>query len=182
MKILFLGYGKDETKLIEFLINRNHEVTNSSNKIENISGYDLVISFGYRYIFKDCQLNSLRRPIINLHISYLPFNRGSHPNFWAHYEGTPSGVTIHEIDAGIDTGPIIFQKKISFNDPKITLKESYGVLISEVENLFIQNISSIEMKNYDELTKREEGTYHKKSDLPEWVEWDMPIGDIKIDR
>ena len=32
--------------------------------------------------------------IINLHISFLPFNRGYYPNLWSHQEGTPSGVTI----------------------------------------------------------------------------------------
>jgi methionyl-tRNA formyltransferase len=179
MKILFLGYGKDETKLIDFLISRNHDVTNSSKKIENLSGYDLIISFGYRYIFKDSQLKYLKRPIINLHVSYLPFNRGSHPNFWAHYEGTPSGVSIHEIDAGIDTGPIIFQKKTVFDDPKISLQESYRHLKSELESLFIENINYIELKEYKRISKKDIGTYHKKSDLPTWVEWDMSIEYIK---
>ena len=77
MNILFLGYSKQETTLIDFLVSRNHDVNNSSNRFDDLSGYDLVISFGYRYIFKEYQLQTLNRPIINLHISYLPFNRGT---------------------------------------------------------------------------------------------------------
>ena len=99
MKILFLGYGKGETSLIDFLEDRGHLLKNTSSKVNNFSDYDLVISFGYRHIIKDTELKSLKRPIINLHVSFLPFNRGSHPNFWSHFENTPSGVSIHEIDS-----------------------------------------------------------------------------------
>ncbi len=44
-------------------------------------------------------------------MGYLPFNRGAHPNFWSFMEKTPSGVTMHEINSGIDKGKIIVQKK-----------------------------------------------------------------------
>ena len=45
-------------------------------------------------------------------MSFLPYNRGSHPNFWSFIDDTPKGITIHEIDEGADTGNIVFQKKI----------------------------------------------------------------------
>ena len=48
-------------------------------------------------------------------MSYLPFNRGAHPNFWSFVDNTPSGVSIVEIDKGIDTGPVIYKKKIKFD-------------------------------------------------------------------
>ena len=73
------------------------------------------MSFGYRKIIHNKILKKLHKPIVNLHISYLPYNRGSHPAFWAFLDRTPSGVTIHELDKGIDTGKIIFQKKSSSN-------------------------------------------------------------------
>lgn len=73
----------------------------------------------------------------------MPFNRGSHPNFWSHFDDTPSGVTIHLIDKGIDAGKYLYQKKVFFNIKKITYKESYEILINEIENLFIQNLEEI---------------------------------------
>lgn len=48
-------------------------------------------------------------------MSYLPYNKGTHPNYWSFIENTPKGVMIHEIDKGIDTGNIIVQKKIKLN-------------------------------------------------------------------
>ena len=50
------------------------------------------------------------KTLINLHISYLPYNRGSYPNYWSFKENTPNGVSIHHIDDGIDTGPVLVQK------------------------------------------------------------------------
>ena len=55
------------------------------------------------------------KKIINLHISYLPYNKGAHPNFWSFADNTPSGVTIHEVNENLDSGNIIFQKKIEFD-------------------------------------------------------------------
>jgi methionyl-tRNA formyltransferase len=46
-------------------------------------------------------------------LSYLPFNRGAHPNFWSFIEKTQAGVSIHKINKGIDTGNIILRKKIN---------------------------------------------------------------------
>ena len=74
--------------------------------------------------------------ILNLHISYLPFNKGTHPNFWSFAENTPSGVTIHKINKKIDSGNIIYQKILDFelnkNKKKLTFKDTYSVLISEI--------------------------------------------------
>ena len=51
--------------------------------------------------------------LVNFHPSYLPRNRGANPIQWAIINGeTEIGVTLHEIDGGIDTGPIIDQSKI----------------------------------------------------------------------
>jgi len=47
---------------------------------------------------------------VNLHPAYLPYNRGKHPNFWCLVDGTPPGVTLHAVDRGIDTGPVLAQK------------------------------------------------------------------------
>ena len=115
-KISFLGYGKDETRLIYELEKRGCIVKVFNQQIINtdVAESDLIICFGYRHILKNNFLSQCRCPIVNLHTSYLPFNRGAHPNFWSFYDNTPSGVSIHLIDKGIDTGPILFQKKISF--------------------------------------------------------------------
>lgn len=51
---------------------------------------------------------------INTHNSYLPNNRGKHPYFWALVEEREYGVSIHWVDAGIDTGDVLGQQKIKY--------------------------------------------------------------------
>ena len=153
MKCLFLGYNRKKTKLIKLLEAKGYKVTNINRKISfsDIDNNNLYISFGYRKIISKKIIQRAKRPIINLHLSFLPFNRGAHPNFWSFIENTPSGVSIHEIDDGVDTGPIIFQKKIKFDYKKnknITFKSTYNVLFKEVESLFERNINKLVSKNY----------------------------------
>jgi len=52
----------------------------------------------------------------NLHPGYLPWGRGYYPIFWALWERTPAGATLHEINAGIDEGPIVAQRRVAYSD------------------------------------------------------------------
>ena len=72
---------------------------------------DIFLFLNFPKILKKNIIN-LKGRFINLHLSYLPYNRGKNPNVWSIVENTPAGVTLHEIDKGIDTGKIIFRKKI----------------------------------------------------------------------
>ena len=112
MKILYLG---SKSKILDVL-QRLYNVTQTEDIVNDLSYYDWVISYGYRHILKKQHIKSAKNPIINLHISFLPYNRGADPNYWSWVEDTPKGVTIHEIDEGIDTGDIIIQKQVNFND------------------------------------------------------------------
>ena len=181
-KILFLGYSREETRLIDFLENKNCIVDHTSKPIEGKRDYNFAISFGYRHILSPKTISSFNFKIINLHISYLPFNRGAHPNFWSHYERTPSGVTIHLMDEGIDTGPILFQKYVSFNDEEKTFNDRYKRLNFEIEELFIENIENLLTNKWVLNKQKGKGTYHNSKDLPQdFSGWDSLI-DEEINR
>ena len=181
-KILFLGYSSRETKIIEKLKeNKNYKIFNTKNKIKlkNLDEIDLIITFGYRHII-DQDIVKKKKEIINLHVSYLPYNKGAHPNFWSFTENTPSGVSIHKIDKGIDTGNIIFQKLLDFelnkNKKVLTFRKTYSTLISEIENLFIINSKNILNNEYDEFEQIGNGTYHASNELPGILKsWDQNI-------
>ena len=178
-KIMFLGYGRSETRLIDELEKKDCAVNIHNEKIylDNVDDSHLIVSFGYRHILGSGFINKCGCPIVNLHISYLPFNRGAHPNFWSFYDGTQSGVSIHLIDEGIDTGPILFQKKIQFEDEK-TFIETYNRLFDEIENLFIENIDLIISKKWIAKKQVGEGTFHLVKDLPkEFNGWQSSIAD-----
>tara|TARA_B100001248_G_C27286806_1_gene410484 strand:+ start:64 stop:633 length:570 start_codon:yes stop_codon:yes gene_type:complete len=180
MKCLFLGYSSKKTKLIKFLRHKGIKVQNLTRKINqrDITDKDIIISFGYRKIINK-RLIKKNKPIINLHISYLPYNRGSHPNFWSFVDKTPSGVTIHEIDEGIDTGKIIYQKKIYFNYKKnksLTFRSTYMVLFNEIEKLFIKKFKNLISMNYKKKPQKKGGTFHRKNELPKnFRNWDVSI-------
>ena len=145
--------------------------------LKNAFAADLIISFGYKKIIKKNILQMVKRPIINLHISFLPYNRGSHPNYWSFVENTPKGITIHEVDEEIDRGKIIIRKKVNFeNIKRLTFKNTYDILINEIERQFIINFNKILKNNYITFRAKEIGSFHKKNDLPKFFKtWDIDI-------
>ena len=175
--VCFLGYNRQQTRLVQAIENKGLEVFETFERMESLKRYDVVISFGYRHIIDVALLNSAKRPPINLHTSYLPFNRGAHPNFWSWVEQTPAGVTIHEIDEGIDTGPICYQRRTSFDGTRSTFSSTYRELFLDIENLFIENLDDILGGSYQATPQTGDGTYHRAGELPKWVDWDMPIGE-----
>ncbi|HLL80764.1 MAG TPA: methionyl-tRNA formyltransferase [Ktedonobacteraceae bacterium] len=50
---------------------------------------------------------------LNVHPSLLPSHRGPDPLFWTFHQGScETGVTIHLMDEGLDTGPMVAQERI----------------------------------------------------------------------
>ena len=185
MRILYLG--PDNNKIISFL-NANHYVERVEMKIGvsylNDKEYDFAISFGYRYKLEKDFMNQFGSKIINLHISYLPYNRGSDPNIWSFIDNTVKGVTIHQIDEGIDTGDIILQQEIKFNLNNETLSSSYNKLIITIENLFINNCEDILYQRLKPKRQIENGSLHKRVDLNNYkyvmekLKYNTPVKDF----
>jgi folate-dependent phosphoribosylglycinamide formyltransferase PurN len=61
---------------------------------------------------------------VNIHCGITPRYRGVHGAFWAVYEGRPelAGVTVHLVDAGVDTGEIVDQATISVDPDSDTYR------------------------------------------------------------
>jgi methionyl-tRNA formyltransferase len=90
------------------------------NSQENLSArfsgeFDLGILAWWPKILRVPLLELPRQGFINTHPSFLPFNRGKHYNFWALVEEAPFGVTLHRVDAGVDTGEIVAQQEIPYD-------------------------------------------------------------------
>ena len=164
MKILFLGYK--DCKLHNFLSTK-YTVSQTEEKItlNDYRGVDYIISFGYKHIIKKSIIDLFQTNIINLHISYLPYNKGYHPNFWSFKDNTLKGVTIHLIDKDIDTGDILLQKEIIFSKEEDTLSKTYDRLIEEIQNLFIENFDNILSGNLKPKKQKGKGTFHYEKDL-----------------
>src|SRR4051812_27787613 len=99
MRVLYLG---PRSRLVSFIAEQD-EVEEITDPLPRRPAGDFLVSYGYRHIIGADILAQFPRRAVNLHISYLPWNRGSDPNLWSLLDGTPTGVTIHYLEAGIDT-------------------------------------------------------------------------------
>ncbi|NDB85210.1 MAG: hypothetical protein EB127_21285, partial [Alphaproteobacteria bacterium] len=103
---------------------------------------DFIVSYGYKYLIKGELLSAYQGKIINLHPSLLPYGRGYFPNFWSHIFDFPKGVTIHNINNGIDTGEILAQRQHHFSD-RDTLRTTYYTLQTSMLSLFTKSWGNI---------------------------------------
>jgi methionyl-tRNA formyltransferase len=71
---------------------------------------DLVLIGGGR-ILKKRIIETAKIGILNCHPGILPKYRGMDIALWAIYNGDDIGCTCHFVDEGVDTGPILMQKK-----------------------------------------------------------------------
>src|SRR4051812_1676346 len=103
MKILFLSNNQISKTLSDWLREKEKDVEVFDRKLTpkkiRDGKYDLIISYNYKYLIPVDILNISPNKFINLHISYLPWNKGANPNAWSFIENTPSGVTVHLMDA-----------------------------------------------------------------------------------
>ena len=74
--------------------------------------------------------------LVNLHPSLLPIGRGADPIAWAIIEQKKQGVTIHVVEEGLDSGPVICQSEIP-SDFGMNAGEIYELAMHELERLFI---------------------------------------------
>jgi phosphoribosylglycinamide formyltransferase-1 len=80
--------------------------------VEILRGYnvDLVILAGFMRILSDTMVNAYPNAIMNIHPALLPAFPGLHAQQQAlNYGVRYTGCTVHFVDSGTDTGPIILQ-------------------------------------------------------------------------
>ena len=78
---------------------------------------DVIVVHGTRIISKKI-LNGIACPFVNIHAGITPRYRGSHGAYWAlaNNDAAHCGVTVHLVDAGIDTGNTLYQSNIPITD------------------------------------------------------------------
>ncbi len=143
---------------------------------------DWIVSYGYRHIIRPPVIDALPERIVSLHISYLPWNRGAHPNLWSWIDDTPKGVTLHRIDAGIDTGAILGQARVDLTEAE-TLATSHAKLQAAVEALFARCWPTVRSGGTTGRTQPPGGSVHRAQEaepvlaaLP--AGWDTPVVEV----
>ena len=100
-------------------------------------------------------------------------------------ENTPKGVSIHLVDNKVDTGDILYQKELFFDEDKETLGSSYQCLNNEIQQLFKDNWK--EIRDFSVVPKEQigPGTFHYKRETDKLRQelgqkmWDIPINKLR---
>jgi phosphoribosylglycinamide formyltransferase 1 len=88
-----------------------------------LRGVDLVVLAGYMHLLTPVFLDRFRDRIVNVHPSLLPQFPGSRAIADALEAGVDTtGVTVHYVDEGLDTGAVIRQEPVAV-EPRATLVE-----------------------------------------------------------
>jgi methionyl-tRNA formyltransferase len=124
---------------------------------------EFLISYGYRHTIDEAILHKFARRAVNLHLSYLPWNRGADPVLWSWLEDTPKGVSIHYIDVGSESGRLLAQREIEFEEDE-TLGGSEEKLAAAVEELFREIWPRIRDHRQQSFTQPPGGTHHTPRD------------------
>ena len=123
-----------------------------------------AVSFNYRHIIRSEAIKSMGCPIVNVHCSVLPWNRGASPNFFSYYENTPKGVTVHELTADLDKGDILLQSIMDL-DERETFASSYDKLIKRAHEMLIENWQALRTGELRGIAQPVGGSYHSMADL-----------------
>lgn len=123
---------------------------------------DLIfLSLEYDKIIKPGLFSSDK--LFNIHFSYLPEYKGMYTSALPILHGKNySGVSLHKIDSGIDTGDIISQRKFDL-DQGLTSEFLYSLYINYGTNLIIENLRQLLEDKYDSFCQSiEKSTYYSK--------------------
>lgn len=102
---------------------------------------DLVCLAGYMRIVGETLLNGFKGKIMNIHPALLPSFSGLDAQSQAlNYGVKISGCTVHFVDQGVDTGPVILQKSVPVLDTDSEHSLSMRIL-SEEHKLFSKAIT-----------------------------------------
>src|SRR5581483_1379483 len=141
---------------------------------------ELMVVVGYGQIIPQSIIDLPREGILNVHASLLPKYRGAAPIQWAIANGeTETGVTIMQIEAGLDTGDMLLKGSVAIR-PEETAPELSARLAPFGAQLLLETVRQIargtvkrEKQNDAEATfspvlKKEDGL----------IDWSRSAGDL----
>ena len=104
---------------------------------------DLAIFTGGN-ILRDQALNVPRLGILNAHLALVPEIRGMSGPEWSLLCGVPLGITIHFMDSGIDTGPILMRREFAGADGCDSLADVRNKMIAEGIELIAEAVAGLD--------------------------------------
>ena len=103
------------------------------------NGVEWVVLAGYMHLLRPSFLDRFPERVINVHPALLPKFPGAHAIEEALAAGErETGATVHYVDEGVDTGPVIVQERVSVEDDDTV--ESLRARIQAVEHRLLPRV------------------------------------------
>ncbi|MCP5347771.1 MAG: methionyl-tRNA formyltransferase [Gammaproteobacteria bacterium] len=143
---------------------------------------DLLVVVAYGLLLPEAVLQIPRLGCINVHASLLPRWRGAAPVERALLAGDPeTGVTIMQMDAGLDTGAMLLRKTVPIeaDDTRVTLEQKLVRAGTEALPYALDHLD--ELQSRGESQDDRDSTYARKLEKEEaLIDWRLPA--LQIDR
>lgn len=146
----------------------NIPIYQNLDDIISLENIDFLISVQYHLILKKWHLDVAKKLALNLHVAPLPEYRGCNQFSFAIANGdTEFGTTFHKMEVGIDSGPIIAERRFAIPEGAY-IKELFELAYSESKLLFADQIDKILTGNYEMTSqkeyfdKRKQGLHYRK--------------------
>jgi methionyl-tRNA formyltransferase len=105
-----------------------------------------------------------REGVLNLHPAFLPWNRGWHTPSWAILDGTPAGATLHFMDAGVDSGEVVHQRRLEVT-PADTAHTLYARMKALELEVFREAWPALAAGRAHRRPQRGGGSLHRRAEL-----------------
>lgn len=116
--VVFLGLNDTGERVYDFLTDRDDAdvlaLLTEPDQLDLVGRLepDLLVSAGFRHVVPGDVLAVPSLGAVNLHNSYLPYNRGANANVWSILDDHPAGVSVHYMTEALDAGPIIDRRRV----------------------------------------------------------------------
>ena len=142
---------------------------------------DLIVVAAFGQILPQELLDIPRLGCVNIHASLHPGLRGAAPIQWAVINGdAESGVTLMQMNAGLDTGDILFQEKVAIG-PQETGESLYEKLAELGGQMIVRYLPAIESGDINPVPQDDERSSYApmlRKEMGE-IDWTMPAAQIE---
>jgi methionyl-tRNA formyltransferase len=132
---------------------------NSSGALSQMKKWspDLAIFSGGN-ILREQILKIPRVGVLNSHLALLPEIRGMSSPEWSLLSGVPIGITIHRMDSGLDTGPILLRREFTAAGECESLTDLRNRMIAEGIELSAEAVSGLDRGTLSTVPQAEHET------------------------
>ena len=118
--------------VVESIERTREEFENEIITIFKEQNIEVIVLAGFMRILTANFINKYKHKIINIHPSLLPAFPGAHAHRDAiKFGAKESGCTVHLVDEGVDSGPIVMQASVNLEDGETEESLSSKILIEE---------------------------------------------------